>query len=185
MMKIQNTLKTLGLLSLSFNMNAANTLKASDILVEKTLITSIKDEEKKLNDSIKKFEEEKKKDDKLKFEYKTTLKVKNGDKTEDKEYELKSLEDAKSIVKEVKEKIEFAELPKDDDKKSSLRGDNFNPFSGNYTTPIKNDKDEYDTEYNKTKIALTTGYVLIVGALTYFGINKYNNSSEATTVDVQ
>ena len=183
-MKIKNTLKTLGLL-LTLNINAADTLNVSNILVEKKSIETIRTETKSLEDAVTEFNEKVKEDDKLKFEYTGKIQVKNGDdKTEEKEFELKDAKKAEEMVKELNTQIKLSEAGKDSDERAILQWNNFKVI-GTYMTPELNDKKEYTTSLNMAKTLITTSYVVILGVASYFGYKAYNNNSAEISTEIQ
>jgi hypothetical protein len=194
-MNIKNTLKMIALFGLNLNADTNpefNSSVITDMIKgdEKTSInTSFVEEKitilKKIKEDHKNVIEKKKTNNdtsetKLQSEIKIT--VKNGEKSEDKTFDIKSeseltnsIEKLEKIVKEAKE---------DEKEKSIVSGDDFK-FWTCYKKYSQKDGKLLGI-LNKTKTAISTGYVLIIAVATYFGITKYNSSSEnATEIEVK
>lgn len=188
---IKNTLKTMGLFSLTLNLNAENAkLNLSHILVKGEKITEIENTNKILETQIKDYKDETAKPENKdkKIDFKATVEIEKKDEKDEKKtkkeiYEITSLEDAEKITKEVNEKIKYINADDKSDEKKLMKASNFNPLDFTYTNPVKNEKGEYDTEINKTKTGITLGYVLILAAAGYFGYNYATQTNSDVTVE--
>lgn len=200
---IKNTLKTMGLFSLTLNLNATDAKlveakifetsivtkmlgedKGMELTEFETLITNLETMNKKFDDSVTKATEDKKKKESVPIPTFETfaetngfiLKIKDGEKTENITFKFKTKDDLEKAIKELKSIKEEANI----DKKGFF-SKNCKFWEFCFTNYDKEGTKIVKT-FNKSKLAIDLILVAGVGALSYFGYKYYatETSSDAT-----